>query len=426
MKQCLAACFVAFLISAPAALPQDSHPSAQAELQNLLKLDEAAKKAGDSHGRLKVALRIRGLLNDASDAVLLLASDYSAIKDTAHTIAMLAAFADLGQGGDNVCKGDNIKFGWLGKNAAFEAICARLRQNEQPISVAKIAFTIPDTVAIPEDIDYDRISNTFLLTSILNRKIFRVGWDGHYSAFASSPSGWPMMAIKIDSLRGLVWATEVALHGFMIVPKPDWDRSAILCFGLSDGRLIKRIEGPRGAALGDMVLDSEGRPVVSDGTNGGLYLLDDDSLARIDKGDFISPQTMTLSADRKHLIVPDYARGIGIMDLTSRSVKWMRNGIAAKCPVNGIDGIYVDKEDLFITQNGVNPQQVTDIRLDRGMNRIIASRIILRDTVRCDPTHGVMVDGHFCFIANSGWNRIDDSGQLKNGLTLGDAKVMRY
>jgi sugar lactone lactonase YvrE len=422
----LAACLVAFLINAPAALSQDTHQNAQAELQNLLKLDEAAKKEGDSHERLTVALRIKDLLNDASDAVLLLASTYSATRDTTHAIAMLAAFADLGQGGDNVCKGNNIKFEWLGKNPAFKAICARLRQNEQPISVAKVAFSIPDTVAIPEDIDYDRISNTFLLTSILNRKIFRVGWDGHYSAFASSPSGWPMMAIKIDSLRRLVWATEVALHGFVIVPRPDWDRSAILCFGLSDGRLIKRIEGPPGAALGDMVLDSEGRPVVSDGTNGGIYRLDGDSLARIDKGDFISPQTIALSADRKHLIVPDYARGIGIMDLASRSVKWMRNGVAAKCPVNGIDGIYVDKEDLFITQNGVNPQQITDIRLDRGMNRIIASKILLRDTVPCDPTHGVIVGGNFYFITNSGWNRIDDSGRLKNGATLGNAKVMRY
>jgi len=183
---------------------------------------------------------------------------------------------------------------------------------------------------------------------------------------------------------------------------------------------------PPGAALGDMVLDPDGRPVVSDGTNGGIYRLDGDSLARIDKGDFISPQTIALSADRKHLIVPDYARGIGIMDLAGRSVKWMRNGVAAKCPVNGIDGIYVDKENLFITQNGVNPQQVTDIRLDRGMNRIIVSRILLRDTVPCDPTHGVVVGGNFYFITNSGWNRIDDSGRLKNGATLGDAKVMRY
>src|SRR5580658_10353221 len=144
MKQWLAACLVASLIIAPAALSQDVHPGAQAELQDLLKQDEAAKKAGDSHGRLTVALRIKDLLNDASDAVLLSAGAYSAIRDTAHAIAMLAAFADLGQGGDNVCKGDNIKFGWLGRNAAFKAICARLRQNEQPISVAKVAFSIPD------------------------------------------------------------------------------------------------------------------------------------------------------------------------------------------------------------------------------------------------------------------------------------------
>jgi hypothetical protein len=425
MNQSIVPWCIALLFLA-AGQPPGNHPNAQAELNNLLKQDETARKAGDNNERLKVALQIKDLLNDASDALLLTAGAYSTVKDTAHAFAMLWTYADLGQAGDNVCTGSNKKFQWLGDNPTFNSICEKLQHNKEPISLVKTAFDIPDTAVLPEDIDYDKSSKTFLLTSVLKMKIFRIGWDGRYSLFAASPSSWPLMAIKIDPLRKLVWATEVALHGFTIVPASDWDRSALLCYDLRNGRLIRRIEGPAGTALGDMVLDGQGRPVVSDGTNGGIYRLDGDSLLRIDRGDFISPQTMALAADRRHLIVPDYARGIGIFDPADSSVTWIRNSIAAKCPVNGIDGIYMDGEDLLLTQNGVNPEQIKAIRLDKGMNKIIGSTIIERDTALGDPTHGVMVDGNFYFIADSGWNTLDDSGRLKDGAIRSKAKVMCY
>jgi hypothetical protein len=175
-----------------------------------------------------------------------------------------------------------------------------------------------------------------------------------------------------------------------------------------------------------MALDGFGRPIVSDGTNGGIYRLEGDRLGRIDKGDFISPQTMALAGDRRHLIVPDYVRGIGILDLTDSSVRWIRNSVAAGCPTNGIDGIYVYGEDILVTQNGVNPERITAIRLSSDMGKIIGSTVIEQSPRLGDPTHGVMVGRSFFFIANSGWDVLGDDGQIRSGAAMPPATVLRY
>ena len=122
-----------------------------------------------------------------------------------------------------------------------------------------------------------------------------------------------MLAIKVDALRGVVWATEVALRGFSAASESDWGRSAVLCYGLKNGRLLRRIEGPRPSGLGDMVVASSGDVIVSDGDGGGVYRVRADGsggLERLDGGDFISPQTPAMHPDGKHIFVPDYLRGI--------------------------------------------------------------------------------------------------------------------
>src|SRR5262249_38962232 len=161
--------------------------------------------------------------------------------------------------------------------------------------------------------DYDARTKTFLVTSVLEKKIIRVTESGSSADFAASPSHWPMLAIKIDSSRNLVWATEVALDGFSAAPKSDWGRSAVLCFDLSTSQMLLRIDGPPGSALGNMVLARNGDPILSDGAQGGIYRLVRNNLTLINGSDFISPQTPALLPENDHVLVPDYLRGIGIL-----------------------------------------------------------------------------------------------------------------
>jgi len=235
-----------------------------------------------------------------------------------------------------------------------------------------------------------------------------------------------MLAVKIDANHNLVWATEVAMDGFSAAPKSDWGRSAVVCFDLKTGTLRRRIEAPAKSALGDMVLTGQGSAIASDGKGGGVYRVSGDRLERLDAGEFISPQTSALHPDGSHVFVPDYARGIGILDLASKKIVWLDQS-TQKFAINGIDGLYFDRGFLIATQNGTSPERVARFKLDSTMTQIVSEEIIERATPTLgDPTHGVVVGDSFYYIANSGWNNLDDAGNVKADSKLTSARIMRY
>jgi len=233
-----------------------------------------------------------------------------------------------------------------------------------------------------------------------------------------------MLAIKVDGPRKLVWATEVALDGFTAAPKANWGRSAVLCFDLKSGKLLRRVEGPTGAALGDMVLDASGDPIVSDGAKGAVYRLRRGKLQLVNGTDFISPQTPAMLPDGKHAFVPDYLRGVGILNLETGEVKWLSSEVTA---LNGIDGLYFNRKMLYATQNGASPERVLQVHLDASLTRVVSAESIERATPTLgDPTHGVFVGNDFYYIANSGWSELDDHGDVKLGSKLTAAHIIQF
>lgn len=285
--------------------------------------------------------------------------------------------------------------------------------------------------------------------------------DGAAADFVRSPSNWPMLALKIDSARNLLWATEVALDGFTIAPQAqrpgmgaprqgkepttpcgarstarpscadfstDWGKSAVLCFDLRNGALLHRIQAPGHTALGDLALLPNGDPLVSDGDGGGLYRVTNGTLTQIDNYHFISPQTPAILPDGHHVLVPDYVRGIAVLDLAiaQPACTWLNRGPGQKFALNGIDGLYFDRGSLILTQNGTSPERVVRMRLNATFNEIESAQIIERSTPNLgDPTHGVIVDDSFFYIANAGWNVLDHA-DLKTGMRLTQPRIMRY
>ncbi|HEY1579807.1 MAG TPA: hypothetical protein VGF82_22300 [Terracidiphilus sp.] len=409
------------------ALLSESAPTAREQLAELRRRAHAARQSGDNAGYLQSALKVQTLLNDAPDAIESAAFAYTLAGDTQHALDALARFADMGQVDDSLSDGSSKLFAPLAASPRYKVILDRFASNKVPVSTAKPAFTVPDAGIVAEDIDYDPHSKTFLITSILEHKVLRLTASGAASDFAQSPSHWPMLAIKVDRSRNLLWATEVALDGFTPAPKSDWGSSALLCFELSTGKLLRRIEGPPHSALGDMVLAQNGDPILSDGKGGGIYRLLNNDLRLINGQDFISPQTPALLPDGEHILVPDYLRGIGKLDLRTGSVEWLGQAPPRNIAVNGIDGLYFDRGTLLLTQNGTSPERVIQIKLDPSLTQMTSSSIIERATATLgDPTHGVVVGNSFFYIANSGWSELDDHGDLKPGSRLTSPQIMQF
>ena len=415
----VAAIFPAALIaqSAPAPAAIDQFARLQGELRR-------THESGDAAAYLATARSMYSFLNGSPRGTLQLMSAQSFAAKPDEALQSFAQFVTMGQADEEVFKAKS--FDALRGLPRYQSIYAGMAANHAGKSSAAVVFRLQSSAWIPEDIDYDPETKNFYISTVLGKQILQVTMAGRTQLFASAPDGWPMMALKIDSHRHILWATEVALDGFAAAAQADWGRSAILEYDLRSARLLRRIEGPPKAALGDMALASNGDPIVSDGEQGGVYRVNGStqSIERIDAGDFVSPQTPAVLADGKHILVPDYVRGLGLLDLNTRQVDWIP--MEGKHALSGIDGLYALGSTLIATQNGTSPERVVRFTLTASMAGVLSESIIERATPTLgDPTHGVMVGDYFYYIANSGWNVLDEHGNLLDGKRLPVSSVMR-
>jgi hypothetical protein len=397
--------------------------SAAEQLAQLRQQMGASQARMDWQANLRYARLQRELLNGAPRSQLDVARAELRLGETQLGLRDLAVFARMGQTADLTQVFPNM----TGRTDQ-EALSVRqsLEANSSEISRASLSFALADPALLAEDIDYDAQSQRFFISSVRLGKIVTTDARGANRDFAKSPDGWPVLALKVDARHRRLWATEVALQGFSFAPKSDWGRSALVCYALKDGRLLRRVEGPKGSALGDMVLTPQGEIIVSDNAGGGVYRFPagGSALERLDAGDFISPQTAARYPDGKLLFVPDYLRGIGVLDPVSRHVDWL--SMKGQFALNGIDGLYAIQGALVAVQNGTVPERVVLFRLNSARSEVTSELIIERASQTLgDPTHGVIVGTTFYYIANSGWDVIDEHGYLNRGAQLSPARVMK-
>jgi hypothetical protein len=403
--------------------PAAKSPTAADALDSLRGEMRHAKEIGDWNAFLAAAKRQAELLNHSPMTHLELARAQVHLKNSDAALSEVRAFAQMAQESDLLDTLPDLEP--LRAMPAYKTIRARAADNGRPIARSSLAFRVKDRTLLPEDIEYEAGTKRFFISSILQKKIVTATLQGDLTDFASSPDQWPVLALKIDHARQLLWATEVAMEGFDGVEASAQGRSALLCYDLRTGKPVLRIEGPRPSALGDLALTSDGAVIASDSQHGGIYRLrhGDDRLERIDAGDFISPQTVAIAADGR-LVVPDYVRGLGLLAADTKRVIWLP--AEGRHALEGIDGLYRVGNRLLAVQNGAHPARVVFFSMDLKGTRVVAEDVIERSTPTLgDPTHGVIVGETFFYLANSGWNVLDDSGKLKPGMTFTEAAVMK-
>jgi sugar lactone lactonase YvrE len=399
-------------------------PTARQQFENFQAKLKESRAGRDWRSGLESAKDLKELLNGSPDSLLEVARAEVHAGDLKAAFDELERFVRMGQFTDLL--DTSTEFAPLHEGERSAAIRSGMKANRSPISLAVTAFALPAPGLLAEDVDCDPHTKRFFITSVREKKVIAVDDKGTSSDFAKAPDNWPMLAIKIDPSADVLWATEVAMQGFSLAPEPDWGRSAVLGYDLKTGKLLCRIEGPKGSALGDMALTANGDVIVSDGEGGGVYRLPakGTALERLDNGDFISPQTPAMHPDGKHIFVPDYARGIGVLEIATKQVRWL--SMEERFALNGIDGLYFDRGTLIAVQNGTAPERVVAFALDATLMKVMSETVIERATDTLgDPTHGVVVGNDFFYIANSGWDVTDDHGNLKPGAKASVPRIMR-
>jgi hypothetical protein len=373
-----------------------------------LVLNHAARQASEAKDYVKLRetlLELKPLLPGNPRIVYSLAASNAVLGDPLAALAGLRNLAGMGLIYDFAADAD---FTSLRKSREFAEIVQRVDDNKKPVSDSTPSFTLAERDLIPEDIAYDPKSSRFFVSSVRQSKIIAVLGATDSRDFAKT--GWPVLALRVDARRRILWAATGWLPHCEHCNKADEDKSALLAYDLDTGALRQRIDSPVKGLLGDMTISRAGEIFVSEGIHGAVLRLRPGAnrLERIDMpGEFPSPQTPALSSDEKTLYVPDYVRGIAAITLATGGVTWLQP--ADDIALSGIDGLYVYRGSFLAVQNGTTPPRIVRCSLDLRKQEVLEANT----PALGEPTHGTIVGNTFYFIANSGWDQYDDEGKKK-------------
>lgn len=309
-------------------------------------------------------------------------------------------------------------FASLKESAEFEQVVRRFQENGAPFVNSVEAFTIREKGFIPESVAYDAARRTFYVGSVYRRKILSLERKGEVKEFAVEGDGlWSVLGMKVDGKRRHLWVATAA-HPQMSNYRPEQNgESAILKFDLDTKRLLKRYalpNQPTAHLLGDLVVSSGGDVFATDSISPAVYVIrrgEDELKPFAVGGPFVSLQGLTFNADERELFVADYSKGVFVLDARTGASRLLAH--ADGMTLLGLDGLYQYRGSLIGVQNGVNPNRLVRLQLDKGARRIERLEVIEANHPLYDePTLGVIVKEDFYYIANSQWGAVEQGGRL--------------
>ncbi|HKG22364.1 MAG TPA: hypothetical protein VKC34_10730 [Blastocatellia bacterium] len=357
-----------------------------------------------------------------------LAAGYALLGDRKEALAWLGKGAEMGL----VYPADKEEdFASLRDSDEFKAILKKIESNRAPVNRSAVAFTIPEKGLVTEGLAYDPAKETFYVSSVYRRKIISVDKSGVARDFYTDQENlWSGMGMKVDAGRRHLWVASAAHPQMSNYREEDNGKSCILKIDLATGKLLKRYlldNKPRPHWLGDLVIDARGNVFASDSLSPEVYVIRhgaDRIEPLVESDQFASLQGLALSPDEKRLFVADYAKGIFIIDLSTKKVVSLPPAPAST--ILGIDGLYLHKGSLIAVQNGVNPHRVVRLPMNKSLDRIERFEVLeANNPVFDEPTLGVLVGNMFYYVANSQWGTVDNKGRLAASERLKDPVILK-
>ncbi|HEY2897436.1 MAG TPA: hypothetical protein VGJ12_09890 [Gemmatimonadaceae bacterium] len=404
---------VSALVLALAIVPAAVKAQADSTWKDHERALQAARQANDTVRYRAQLDAVYGIIG----ATPRVAARYASLAIDAHDSAGAARWMGaLAAMGDELDTGLVSRYGALAGAGALRSLRATHAFATRDEGAPKLVTRLPDADMISEDLAYDPQGGRFLVSSVHHGGIYAIA-HGRTTTLVKpgADSTWGMFALGVDRTRGVLWATTAAFSATAGYSPSDSGRSALVKYDLSTGALRGRYVAPDTGShvLGDLVLGGSGAVYVSDGVGGGVYAIapGQDSLRVLAaRGTFRSPQTPALSSDGTTLFVSDYAIGIAAVDIESGRFTWVTH--SDSLALTGIDGMYRVGADLIVVQNGLEPNRIVRLALDRSMRRVVRATTIARGASSRSLTHATVVGDWLYFLAKSGWERMADDGAM--------------
>jgi hypothetical protein len=259
-----------------------------------------------------------------------------------------------------------------------------------------VVLTLDPSHQLVEGVATD--GSTIFVSSVLDRQI--LACRRTCRTIATLPAPLHPLGIAWDWGRKLVW---IAADCPGVLGMSKCDKGALVALSPS-GRIRARL-APKGVAFhpGDVSAASSGI-FVSDSQSGLVWSLlrGRPGLRAVNRpGDGKSAQGTALAPSGTAVIVADYSRGIGSIDLKSTATTWLprRNGK----PLQGIDGLLRCGDSFIGVYNGETPGKLIAIKLLAGS--IEYRELVARQTLP-DPTQIAFDGKRLLAVADSGWDAL--------------------
>lgn len=383
---------------------------------------EAARRASDWAGYRHHLQRADQILGAHPGITVGLARAAARLGDTATAYAQLRRFAAMGLTRDLAADPDLAS---LRGTPAWAEVVATLGENALPRLRAGVAFTIPDSGFIPEDLVYDTARQRFLVSSVRRGSVVAVDpVGGVVSEYipAGRDGAWAMLGMAADD-RWLWVASNAIPQG--PGPAADSGRAAILRYDLATGQLARRYELARGSAPGDLTVH-QGTVYAGDGRSGAVYRLRpgrDSVETLVAPGILRSAQQPVMASNGRDLLVADYTRGIAVVNPVTGAVRWLRPGPSVA--LTGIDGLAVYGGQVFAVQNGLTPHRLLSLMPNQELTEVTYAPVLAQDSTIVEPTHVVVRNGTLWLIANSGWDALAEDGSIRAGARLVPGRILQ-
>jgi hypothetical protein len=265
------------------------------------------------------------------------------------------------------------------------------------IAQPKVVLSVPSQHLLVEGVATD--GSTIFLSSVLDRQI--LACTVKCRTLATLPDGLHPLGVAFDWGRKLLW---IAADCPQVGGIAKCDRGALVAIN-REGRLRGRW-APAGMAFhpGDVSASQSGI-FVSDSQNGLVWALLPRriGLRAVNRpGEGKSAQGTALAPSGTQLIVADYARGIGRIDLRTMATSRLprENGR----PSVGIDGLVRCGETyLGVYNGGAAPSRIWKIRVHPGG----IDRTELIAGLKLDDPTQIAFDGkRLLVVSKSGWEEV--------------------
>ena len=310
-------------------------------------------------------------------------------------------------------------FAPLRNSRAFRALQARLDANRVPVVHGKAAFALPDPDLLPEAMDWDPSTASWIVGSLSQRKVIRVRPDGSTTDFISASDLLRVVGIHVDSARSLLWFATWAPRPDSTAPhhEPMTETRLFKCH-LRTGRVLRRYmpaDSETSHLFNDLAIAANGDVYVTDTEQGWLYRVtaDSDSLEvflQPDPNQFSEANGITLVRGDRALYVA-FLEGIARVDLRTRQIA--RLGSPLNASTAEIDGLYWYRGALLGVQHAPGLEQVVRYQLTRDGGSIRQVDVLERgDSMLRLPTTGAVVGTRLYYIANSQYDRLGADNRL--------------